>query len=173
MIYQINKQNDKYQIQIGGTVRQIERLSDYFNVDVPFQGIQYMYLYDFASRSDAQKVIDEIPEKLAKVKTDISYVYQVNYYGSIDKEVFSDCRKDVAEEYLKNEIEEITELVNNTEEHKFPIEPKLTVNRIWGTDDDYQDKTWQIGSKQVEFSKSPNAYFTFVKKRHRYNNMFR
>lgn len=170
MIYQIKKKsNCNYTLQLGGTERQIERLATYFNVKLSMPGLRHMCL-NTTTRKEAQQKVDNIPIALAKVKRDISYVYEVNYYGDVDKEQFADCRHDVMLKQLSETTEEIIDLVStNTSK---PVVPKLIKNESWHGYD-YQRKVWQIGDdKQIEFLKKPNDYFTFVKNRHRYFNVF-
>lgn len=170
MIYQIRKNDDSnYTLQLGGTERQIERLADYFNIKLSMPDLRHMFL-NTTTRKEAQQKVADIPASLAKIKRDISYVYEVNYYGVVDKEQFADCRRDVMLKQLRETTEEIINLVSTTTAK--PVVPKLIRNESW-QGDSYQRKVWQIGDeKQIEFLKKPNDYFTFVKNRHHYFNMF-
>lgn len=170
MIYQIRKNQDEdYTLQIGGTERQVERLADYFKVKLPYSGMRSLTL-NTQTKKKAQKMVDEIPSKLAKIKRDISYVYSVKYYGSAEHEYFADCRYKAILKILNHETDEITNLAqagSNT-----PVVPKLIKNEAW-QGGAYQNKVWQIGkTRKIEFSKKPNNYFTFVKNRHHYHSIF-
>lgn len=170
MIYQIRKNDDSnYTLQLGGTERQIERLAKYFNVKLSIPGLRQMYL-NTTTRKEARQKVADIPASLAKVKRDISYVYEVNYYGDVDKEQFADCRRDVMLKQLSETTEEIIDLASTTSAK--PVVPKLIKNESW-QGGNYQRKVWQIGDcKQIEFLKKPNDHFTFVKNRHHYFNAF-
>lgn len=170
MLYQIRKNDDSnYTLQLGGTERQIERLANHFNIKPSMPGLRHLFL-NAATRKKARQTVEDIPASLAKIKQDISYIYEVNYYGTVDKEQFADCRHNVMLKQLSETTEEIIDLVStNTSK---PVIPKLIKNESW-QGGNYQRKVWQIGDeKQIEFFKKPNDYFTFVKNRHRYFNIF-
>lgn len=171
MLYQIRKNADKsYTLQLGGTVRQIERLAEYFNQSLPYPGMRHLYLHT-KTKKHAKQIINDIPANLAKVKRNISYIYEVNYYGGVDKEQFADCRYDEILKILSKETDEIVNLAQTYSSK--PIVPKLIENKMW-QGGDYQRKVWRIGQdKQIEFKKKPNDYFVFVKNRHHYFNVFR
>lgn len=170
MLYQIRKNGDSdYTLQIGGTERQIERLANYFNIKLSMLGLRHIFL-NIATRKKARRIVADIPTSLAKVKRDISYVYEVNYYGTADKELFADCRQDAILKQLNETTEEIIDLASTNTSN--PVVPKLIKNESW-QGGDYQRKVWQIGAeKQIEFLKKPNEYFTFIKNRHHYFNAF-
>lgn len=171
MLYQIQKGelSDTYKVTIQGTARQIERLCNYFDEEVPYSGAIRMSTY-FKTKQAAYKAVNDLPKDF-KVKTNISYVYKVNYWSIVDQEHFQDCRPEPIKEILQQELDKIEALINQTESHKFPITTKLITDNSWD-DGDYIHKEWKIGSARIEYRKSPNPYFSFVKNKHKWSSIF-
>lgn len=164
MKYKIQKVDTKYDLTVLGTPKQIEKLSHYwskYHVDTYSNWLVINNL----EKSQAQKLIDKLPTNLAKVKTNISHIYCVNYYNFGEKETFQDTRLEVAEKYLQKQLAETTKLANNVRsyKHKMFSELKLVTDK-----ENY--KLWKLDSYTVEFVKKPNNTNYEIKNRVKYVN---